>query len=152
MKRFAVVFLFFILAVPLILRGQDSSVPLVESMAEVTANNIFLSYLSVQCLYEKVQENECTPRQFENVSESVSSGIESIRMNLTDMKNRTSLSKGDIDFIGRIEDVYDLLKKDISLLEEYYDSGTESDHDEFFENHELVWEEMLNLYQMESGV
>ncbi|MFP4528077.1 MAG: hypothetical protein ACLFQX_05965 [Candidatus Kapaibacterium sp.] len=133
------------------LQAQSNRARMLESVAEVTANNMFLSWLSIQSLYENVRRGECSPVQFKTVKESISESIQASHSNLRDLETRFELSNIDYEHIDKVEEIYINMDKSLDLLDKYFKSKKESDHERFFESYEEIYYKIKELYKIKNG-
>ena len=150
MKR-AIIYIIIVAFSAISLFAQSDRGRMLESVAEVTANNMFLSWLSIQSLYENVRRGECSPAQFKTVKQSIAESIDASRSNLRDLETRFELSDSDLEYIDKVENIYIKMDKSLDLLDEYFKSKKESDHERFFELYEEIYHKIKDLYQIKDG-
>jgi hypothetical protein len=124
----------------------------IETIGTMSSSGLYLTYLSISVIKQNIDLDE-KPEYFKDYDKVIGSVISTIDMNvagLTRLKKSGVLNETDIQFIGNLNDVFLMLKKDAKLLSAYLNSQKDDDYKSFSDYHDTLYNTMAQFFKSDN--
>ena len=123
----------------------------IETIGTMSSSGLYLTYLSISVIKQNIDLDEKL-EYFKDYDKVIGSVISTIDMNVTGLaklKKSGVLNETDIQFIGNLNDVFLMLKKDATLLSVYLNSQKEDDYKSFSDYHDTLYNTISQFFNNE---